>query len=442
MSFPRYPTYKPSSVEWLGEVPEHWRTIPLKHVAEFINGAAFKPEEWSESGMPIVRIQNLNGSEDFNYFDGGVDDRYLVHEEDLLFGWSGNRGTSFGPFIWHRKEVCALNQHIFRVVARDIEKRELYWILKAVTAHVEDQAHGIIGMVHITKSDLGAISVPIPEESEQAKIASFLDRETTKIDALIAEQQRLIELLQEKRQAVISHAVTKGLNPNAPMKDSGVEWLGEVPEHWVVKPIRHTHAKRSGGTPSKSEERYWLDGTIPWASSKDLKKEVIHDTLDHITEAAVFESGAELQPVEAVFVCVRGMILAHTFPVTMPRVPMAINQDLKALIPCSGISANYLAILLRGAAKEILARVDEAAHGTKVLRMNDFNSMPVAIPPPEEQEQISRFVEEEFDNIAKLVERSSKGIDLLQERRSALISAAVTGQIDVRGLVEAEGSEQ
>ena len=229
MSFPRYPAYKPSGVEWLGEVPEHWRTVPLKHVAQFINGDAFKPAEWSESGMPIIRIQNLNGSEDFNYYEGVVEERYLVHDGDLLFGWSGNRGTSFGPFIWHRKEVCALNQHIFRVVPHVMEKQELYWMLKAVTAHVEDQAHGIIGMVHITKTDLGVINVPIPGQSEQNKIATFLNHETAKIDALIAEQQRLIELLQEKRQAVISHAVTKGLNPNAPMKDSGVEWLGEVP---------------------------------------------------------------------------------------------------------------------------------------------------------------------------------------------------------------------
>ena len=113
MSFPRYPKYKASGVEWLGEVPQHWEVTPLKHLAEFINGDAFKPTEWAESGTPIIRIQNLNGSDDFNYFDGEVEPRYLVHDGDLLFGWSGNRGTSFGPFLWRKTEVCALNQHIF-----------------------------------------------------------------------------------------------------------------------------------------------------------------------------------------------------------------------------------------------------------------------------------------------------------------------------------------
>lgn len=193
MSFPKYPKYKDSGVEWLGEVPEHWGFAPLKHLAEFINGDAFKPSEWAESGIPIVRIQNPNGSEEFNYFAGGVESRYLVHDGDLLFGWSGNRGKSFGPFLWRRAEVCALNQHIFRVVPKSLFKSVLFWTLKAVTAHVEDQAHGIIGMVHVTKGDLGSIAVPVPPIEEQTLIANFLDRETSKIDALVGEHAPIFE---------------------------------------------------------------------------------------------------------------------------------------------------------------------------------------------------------------------------------------------------------
>jgi len=151
-------------------VPEHWAVKPLKRIAEFINGDAFKPTEWSDSGTPIIRIQNLNGSRDFNRIARPVEDRYLVHSGDLLFGWSGNRGTSFGPFVWQYDEVCALNQHIFRVVSKALGREYLYWLLKAVTKKVEDEAHGIIGMVHITKGDLGAITVPIPPDDEAATI--------------------------------------------------------------------------------------------------------------------------------------------------------------------------------------------------------------------------------------------------------------------------------
>lgn len=203
---------KDSGVEWLGEVPEHWDIVPLKYEAEFVNGAAFKPEQWSEEGTPIIRIENLNGSLNFNHFEGEIDSRYYVQKGDLLFGWSGNRGTSFGPFIWPHEGPHYLNQHIFRICDFTFEKAWFYWTLKAVTSHVEDQAHGIIGMVHITKGDLGAIKIATPELVEQKAIAAYLDRETTRLDTLIAKTTRSIELLKERRSALITAAVTGQIN--------------------------------------------------------------------------------------------------------------------------------------------------------------------------------------------------------------------------------------
>ena len=214
-------------------VPDHWSLQPLKTIADFTNGEAFKPTEWTDSGIPIIRIQNLNGGDEFNYFDGEVDTRYHILPGDLLFGWSGNRGTSFGPFRWSRAGLHYLNQHIFKV-STTADFGWLYWCLKAVTVFVEQQAHGIIGMVHVTKGRLGGVYVPLPSTDEQSAIAAFLDRETSKIDALVDEQRLLIELLKEKRQALISHTVTKGLSGSVPMKDSGIEWLGQVPAHWGV----------------------------------------------------------------------------------------------------------------------------------------------------------------------------------------------------------------
>jgi type I restriction enzyme S subunit len=208
MKWMPYPKYKDSGVEWLGAVPEHWQVVPLKSLAEFINGDAFNPTEWSEAGLPIIRIQNMNGGEEFNYYEGQTQERYLVRPGDLLFGWSGNRGTSFGPFIWNRSGLYVLNQHIFRVKPRRENAICLYWMLKAVTAHVEEQAHGIIGMVHITKGDLGAIRVPFPLVSEQHAIAAILDAETARMDALVQEAKTSINLLRERRTTLISDAVT------------------------------------------------------------------------------------------------------------------------------------------------------------------------------------------------------------------------------------------
>lgn len=198
-----------SGVEWLGEIPAHWEVKRLKHLAEFVNGAAFNPAEWGTEGTPIIRIQNLNGGGDFNYTTRELPSKYVAQKGDILFGWSGNRGTSFGPFLWHRKDEYYVNQHIFRVLPFSVTREWFYWALKAVTFHVERQAHGIIGMVHITRAELGAIYVPIlPSVSEQQAVAGFLDRETAKLDVLVARIREAIDRLKELRIALVSATVT------------------------------------------------------------------------------------------------------------------------------------------------------------------------------------------------------------------------------------------
>jgi type I restriction enzyme S subunit len=427
VSFPSYPAYKDSGFEWLGEVPEHWNRTSLKFLADYQNGYPFKPDDRGEDGLPIIRISQLTGDDEPAYYSGHLDERVKVRSGDLLFSWS----ASIDSYIWSKGDAW-LNQHIFRVSpSAEVNKKYLYYVIKHVAPKLADfDAHGST-MRHIKKESLGE-KIYTPSVFEQGLIAAFLDHETTKIDALIAEQQRLIELLQEKRQAVISHAVTKGLNPDVPMKDSGVEWLGEVPEHWKVKPLKHLMTLTSGGTPSKENYAYW-DGTIPWASSKDLKVDELLDTQDHISRKALDDGAAALVPVGSILTVVRGMILLHTFPVVVTLVPMAINQDLKAITPSNGIASGYLAWLLRGASHEVLARVDEAGHGTKVLRMDSWLAMQVPVPPAFEQELIVAELVKRLREIVALTDQAHKAVCLLQERRSALISAAVTGQIDVRG---------
>ena len=200
---------KHSGAEWLGKIPAHWEVKRLKYVADFINGAAFKPDEWLSVGTPIIRIQNLNGGDHFNHTTRKMPVKYIAQRGDLLFGWSGNRGTSFGPFLWWRDGKHFVNQHIFRVIPINVTKEWFYWALRAVTFHAEQQAHGIIGMVHITRDELGAIYIPfLPDTSEQRAIAGFLDRETAKIDTLIAKVREAIDRLTELRTALISAAVT------------------------------------------------------------------------------------------------------------------------------------------------------------------------------------------------------------------------------------------
>lgn len=202
-------TMKESGVEWIGKVPNHWQPTKLKCLTRFQNGFAFKPSHWADVGIPIIRIQNLNGSEEFNYAHlDSAPKSLLVKRGDLLFSWSGNKGTSFGPFIWDRDFNGYLNQHIFKLNNYSLPKKFFYYLLKAVTTEIESRSHGIIGLVHVTKPELGSTFLYIPTDEEQDAIVVFLDQKIMEIDALIRSSEKSIERVNELRQSLIADAVT------------------------------------------------------------------------------------------------------------------------------------------------------------------------------------------------------------------------------------------
>jgi len=445
MSFPRYPEYKDSGVEWLGEVPRHWEVKRIKTLAARISSGKTPlggSEVYVDEGITFLRSQNVYDEglrvDDVAFISEAVDATMAVSRVvvgDILLNITG---ASIGRscVVPDGFSPANVNQHVCVIRATKPSYIPfLGWSLKSAPIKSQiDHAQNGAAREGLNFDQIGRMVSALPPAQEQSQIAAFLDRETAKIDALVAEQRRLMALLKEKRQAVISHAVTRGLNPHAPMKPSGIEWLGDVPEHWEVIPLKYVVRLRSGGTPSKTNTAYW-DGDVPWASSKDLKVETLSDTQDHITQKAVDDGAADLVPAGSLLIVVRGMILIHTFPVVKALIPMAINQDLKALTPSAKLDVDFLAWLLRGASKETLGRIDEAAHGTKVLRLEAWTSIALPIPPVTEQLVIVRAISESMRQFDTLTTEAQRAIDLLQERRTALISAAVTGQIDVRGAV-------
>lgn len=204
---------KPSGVPWLGDIPHHWDVRKLKHLTRFVNGLPFKPGDWKAEGVPIIRIQNLNGSETFNYTDRkGLPAGLLIQQGDLMFAWSGNRGTSFGSFEWTKEFAGYLNQHIFKLFGYTLPKRYFYYVLRAVTRHVEEQAGGIIGLVHVTKPELGSVEVPFAPHAEAESIARYIDGATEAVDRMISRLNREIELLREYRTRLIADVVTGKLD--------------------------------------------------------------------------------------------------------------------------------------------------------------------------------------------------------------------------------------
>ena len=435
-----YPRTKPSGVEWLGEVPEHWEVAPLKHLTDFINGAAFKPDEWSQYGTPIIRIENLNGGDDFNCYEGEVRKRYHVKAGDLLFGWSGNRGTSFGPFRWSRQGHYFLNQHIFRLAGFTCHDSWFYWALKAVTKTIEDEAHGIIGMVHVTKGKLGAVKMPSLPHAEQLAIAAFLDRETGLVDRFVAKKRELIERLNEKRTALISRTVTRGLPPaaaraaglaeNPPLKPSGIEWIGDIPKHWDVVAYKRVCTRVDVGIAEAATHAYCDDG-VPIIRSTNVKPNKL-DTSDVLRIEPWFAAKNRTKMLRA-----GDLVTVRTgYPGTTAAVPPEFDG-------CQCFTL-VLSTPKRTAHGPFFSWVLNSHPGASYFEMEGWGTaqtnisvpivrfMPVPRPPLPEQVAITAYLDEETAKLDALVGKVKDAVERLQEYRTALITAAVTGKIDVR----------
>jgi type I restriction enzyme S subunit len=430
MTLSRYPKYKDSGAAWLGQVPAHWE---VRRLGFYFDERREKVSDKDYPALSVTKSGVVPQLDSAAKTDDG-DNRKKVCIGDFVINSRSDRKGSAGA-AYLEGSVSLINTVL--QPRSDIKIEFAHHLLRSAPFQEEFYrfGKGIVADLWSTHySEMRNILVALPRLPEQIAIATFLDHETGKIDALVAEQERLLMLLAEKRQATIFKAVTCGLSPDVPMRDSGVAWLGRVPEHWEVTPLKYLVTFVSGGTPRKENPAFW-NGDIPWASAKDLKLDQLTDTGDHITQLALDAGQASLVPPGTILVVVRGMILARTFPVAEAMVPMAINQDLKGIQPIEGLNFRFLAFVLRGSMKESLLRLDEAGHGTKALRMDAWATMSLPVPPIKEQLAIVSFLDLSLKKLDELRLACEQAIALLKERRSALISAAVTGQIDVRGAV-------
>jgi type I restriction enzyme S subunit len=281
---------------------------------------------------------------------------------------------------------------------------------------------------------LADIPCPLFATNEQVQIAAFLDRETAKIDALVAEQEKLIALLKEKRQAVISHAVTKGLDPDAPMKPSGVEWLGDVPEHWEIAHLKRYATRITDGAHVSPETD---GGLYDFVSTKDIGEDSINfdDTLKTSSRSYEYLARTGCQPNLGDVLFSKDGTIGRTVVVRQKK-DFVVASSLIIISPmASRLTSDYLNYLCMSDC--IQRQVERFVKGAGLPRLSIQNLLRVVgiFPPVDEQMQISRFLENRTTSFRRLIGEAERAISLLQERRTALISAAVTGKIDVRGLV-------
>jgi type I restriction enzyme S subunit len=292
--------------------------------------------------------------------------------------------------------------------------------------------------VGLGQYELDNVELPFPSLSEQFRIAEFLDRETAKIDALVAEQRRLMTLLKEKRQAVISHAVTKGLNPHAPMKPSGIEWLGDVPVHWRMLRLKHISPRISGRLVYQPAQYFAAEG-LPFLMGNNVTERGIKwDDLKFIPQA-INETFAQHALREGDVITVR--VGAPGVTCVVPKEADGLNCGSLMIIRRSPhFDSHWLATVMNSFV--VRTQIDRVQYGAAQEQINITDAVNFLIPTPPlaQQQVVAAFVRAEAAKFDALIDEGERAINLLQERRTALISAAVTGQIDVRGLAKSEAA--
>jgi type I restriction enzyme, S subunit len=449
MSFPRYPAYKDSGVEWLGDVPAHWAVKRLRRAVQLnpsksetatlsrSEEVTFLPMEaiGEDGSLVLDRLRPIGELESgYTYFAEG--DVAIAKITPCFENGKGAvmRGLHCGLGFGTTELIVA------RPLPKHLDSGYLHRIFTSRPFMQQGEAsmYGAGGQKRVPDDFVRDFAIALPPVDEQVVINAFLDRETAKIDALVAEQEQLITLLKEKRQAVISHAVTKGLDPSVPMKDSGVEWLGEVPAHWRVMPIRLAARLESGHTPSRSRPDWWVDCSIPWFSLADVwqireaGRDVVYETKELVSELGLANSSARLLPKGTV-------MLSRTASVgfaAIMGVDMATTQDFANWICGEELLPEFLLAVFKAMKPEFQRLMMGSTHNT--IYMPDIQSFRFVLPSLDEQRAVLGYLDQRTRELDALLCEAVLSIELQRERRSALISAAVTGQIDVRGLAPAQ----
>ncbi|MGC4083669.1 MAG: restriction endonuclease subunit S [Vicinamibacterales bacterium] len=433
MSFPKHANYRASGVEWLGAVPDHWQVLPVKHVATVVNGYPFDSALFDlTEGYPLVRIRDLNRTDTEALFKGPFVERASITSDDVLIGMDGD----FNVGRWRGTGKALLNQRMCCVRGNTaILTRLLEYTLPIPLKAINDVTYSTT-VKHLASSQVEKTLVAIPPDPlEQSAIADFLDRETSALDGLVAEQERLIELLTEKQHSIILHAVTKGLNADAPMKPSGIEWLGDVPSHWEVKRLKRLSPAMTVGI-VVNPSTFVSDDGLPFIYGGDIREGVID-----------WVNARRISPHDS---ATNAKTQLHSGDLLMVRVGA---PGVTAVVPeeCEGGNCASVMLIRQGAfnsewlcfvanTRIVRFQVEIVQYGAAQEQFNIGHAVNfwVPVPPRTEQDELSEFLRRETSALDCLIAEATRAIGLLQERRTALISAAVTGQIDVSGMAGQE----
>jgi type I restriction enzyme S subunit len=444
VSYPRYPAYKHSGVEWLGEVPEHWVVTRLKNVSSIRVSTVDKHVLDDELPVHVCHYvqayYNERITNAITFVEGSATPRevadFSLRLNDVVITKDSETPDDIAVATLVAEDVpnlvCGYHLAILRPHLEVLDGSFLYYLQKSqpLRAYYTVTARGVT-RYGLSYGGLASSPVLRPPLPEQRAIADFLDGETARVDALVAKQEALIALLQEKRKAVISHAVTKGLNPDAPMKDSGVAWLGEVPAGWDVQPLKRIARRIDVGIAAAAVHAY-ADSGVPILRSMNVRPNLIGGELIYITDDFAEQNkskylfAGDILTVRTGHAGVSAVVPAHLdrshcFTMLMTTLSVsAIPEYICQYMNCAPAIAHFQSEGWGAAQPNI---------SVPILQM-----LSVPVPPIKEQQQIVAYLDHETARIDALIAKAEQFIERLREHRTALIAAAVTGKIDVRTL--------
>ena len=431
----KYNSYKDSGIEWIGEIPSHWKKTNHKFNLSILSGYPFKSELFDKSeGFPLIRIRDISSGKIETYYQGEVLDKFVVNEGDLLIGMDGDFNTR-----WWNSEQGLLNQRCCSIIeGSDVLRRYLHYVLPIELNIINDLTY-YTTVKHLSVDDINNTDTILPPLSEQKQIVSFLDTKTSLIDSLIEKTHRKIELLKEKRTSLINEVVIKGLNSNVEMKDSGVEWIGEIPSHWELKKTKHI----------RSKDKYSLvDGPV----GSNLKSVHYVENGDvYIVESGFvtsgkFKFGREFKTITKEHFetikrseCFEGCIImskiGEYYGMTgiLPKLdkPSVVSGNTISIKISDSFNTNFIHKVLLQHWKNGTFKKEVQQTGQPFISMTMVNNIVFPIPPFQEQQQIVEYLDEQTQLIDNTISIEEKRIELLKEYRQSLISEVVTGKLKV-----------
>jgi type I restriction enzyme S subunit len=432
----KYEKYKSTGVEWIGEIPEDWRVHRIKSVSKIVSGSTpsssvekywngdvvwVTPGDFSKNDRVISTSEN-NITEE-GYKSCGTT---LVPKGSIIL----TTRAPIGNVLIADLDLCT-NQGCKSIIPTTSVSSFLYYIFSISQIELNVLGQGTT-FLELSREKLSTFKIPFPDKDEQLTIANYLDNQTQKIDRLIANKKAQAAKLKELRQIEINNAVTNGLNPNAEMKDSGIDWLGKIPKHWEVKRLKNVSNFIQTGITPPSEKSEYYDGDIPWFGPGGFNGDtVISNPAKYITQQAIDDNEAKLFPIDCIFMIGIGATIGK---VGIIKEPSSCNQQLNIVNFKSYVSPDFGVYLLK-------------TYENIIIKIANFSTLPIynqvqtgnlkfLLPPKEEQLQIAKYLQERTNAIDKLISNIDAQIEKLQELIKIKIYEAVTGKIKVNAYAE------